>query len=87
MERTTNSHLKILTQTVLKDEHRLVMNDLSVQDRQNYSSLDKIMEPCVSEALLKNVPDSQGTVKYLRLCKKKYGLLFKSELITIGKSK
>lgn len=62
-------HLKTLLQ-LDKDIHHLVQSDICPKDRQNYSSLEKIMHDRVIEALDKHVPNSKATVMYLRLCKK-----------------
>lgn len=63
------SHLKILINTVPKDVHGLVLKDICPDDRQNFGSLLKVMEPRVLDALSKFVPDCEATVAYLRLCK------------------
>lgn len=65
----SNIHIKILLQKVSKEVHGLVASDVVPEDRQNYSSLDKLMQPRVIDALENNVVDCQGTVKYLKLCK------------------
>lgn len=62
------SHLKILINTVSKEQHGLILRDCSPDDRQNYKSLEKVMQPRVSDALLKYVPGSEGTVMYIRIC-------------------
>lgn len=62
------SHLKILLNTVSKEEHGLIYSDICPDDRQNYSSLEKIMSPKVIECLEKYVVDSEGTIEYIRIC-------------------
>lgn len=62
-------HLKMLINTVPKETHGLVLHDIYTEDRQNFKSLEKVMEPRVLEALEKNIVDSQATVMYLTLCK------------------
>lgn len=62
------SHFKILISTIPKNEHGLVMSDVCPNDRQNYESLEKCMEPRVLESLKKNIPDSEGTIMYLQMC-------------------
>lgn len=67
-KQATVSHLKILLNKVPKDVHGLVMKDICPDDRQNYESLRKVMQPRVLEALNEHVPDSEATVMYLKLC-------------------
>lgn len=62
------AHLKILINKVPKDIHGIVYHDICPDDRQNYNSLKKVMQPIVREALVKNVPDSEATVEYIRIC-------------------
>lgn len=61
------SHLKTLLENVSKDVHRLVRSDICPKDRQNFSSLEKIIDKRVIEALENHVSDSQATVMFLRL--------------------
>lgn len=63
------AHLKILLNEVGKEVHGLVWSDLSTDDRQNFGSLQKVMDSRVLKALEKYVPDSEATVKYIELCK------------------
>lgn len=63
------SHLKMLLDTVPKDKHGLVYKDISPDDRQNYASLEKIMEERVLQALKQNVFDSEATIIFLKICK------------------
>lgn len=62
------SHLKILINNTSKDVHGLVLKDICPDDKQNFKSLKKVMDPRVLQALISKVPDSQGTVMYLKLC-------------------
>lgn len=62
------SHLKILISNTSKDVHGLVLQDVCPDDKQNYRSLQKIIQPRVLDALISNVPECQGTVLYLKLC-------------------
>lgn len=62
------SHLKMLINLVSKDEHGLVYSDICPDDRQNFASLLKIMEPKVRAALEKYVVGSEGTIEYIRIC-------------------
>lgn len=62
------AHLKILINQVPKALHGLVYHDICPDDRQNFNSLKKIMQPITREALAKIVPDSEATVEYIRIC-------------------
>lgn len=62
-------HLKSLLETASKNDHHLVQSDICPKDRQNYSSLEKIMHDRVITTLEKHVPNSKATVMFLRLCK------------------
>lgn len=62
-------HVIILLEKVLKEIHGLTYYDIVPEDRQNYSSLQKLMETRVIEALEQNVAHSETTVMYLKLCK------------------
>lgn len=62
-------HIKYLIDTVAKDVHGLVQSDIFPEDRQNYKSLEKLMEDRVLNAMKKYVPDSEATVIYLTICK------------------
>lgn len=61
-------HLKILIRYFSKEEHGLIMTDICPEDRQNYESMRKIMEPQVLKMLAENVPDSEATIMYLKIC-------------------
>lgn len=65
----TVSHLKCLIETVPKDVHGLVTSDVLPEDRQNYRSLEKVMEDRVLDSLEKHIIDSEATIEYLKLCK------------------
>lgn len=62
-------HIQMLIEKVSKEVHGLVCSDILPEDRQNYGSCEKIMENRVIEALEAHVPDSKGTIMYLKLCK------------------
>lgn len=62
-------HIKTLLKTVTKEVHGLVLSDIIPEDRQNYNSLEKIMDDRVLNAMKTHVPDSEGTIMYLTLCK------------------
>lgn len=44
------------------------MNDICPDDRQNFDSFQKVMQPRVISSLIKNVPGSEATVAYLKVC-------------------
>lgn len=62
------SHLQYLLKNVSKDKHLLTASDINPKDRQNFGSLEKMMQPNVRRLLMENVPDSDGTVLFLTLC-------------------
>lgn len=63
------SHLKVLLANCPKDIHGLVLSDVSPNDRQNFKSLQKVMESRVTESLQKYVIDSEATVVFINICK------------------
>lgn len=62
-------HIKTLLKTVAKDVHGLIPSDITPEDRQNYNSLEKIIDDRVLNAMKTHVADSAGTIMYLKLCK------------------
>lgn len=48
--------------------HGLVLSDICPDDRQNFSSLEKIMRPHVANSLRECIPGSEATLFYLKLC-------------------
>lgn len=66
-KQASQSHLKILINVAPKDVHGLVLKDICPDDRQNFGSLEKVMQPRVLKALHDYVPDSEATVMYLKL--------------------
>lgn len=62
-------HIKILLKMVSKEVHGLVPSDIIPEDKQNYNSLEKIMDDRVLNAMKAHVSDSEGTIMYLKLCK------------------
>lgn len=74
------SHLKMLMNLVSKDVHGLVYSDICPDDRQNFRSLEKIMEPKVRATLKKIVIDSEGTIEYIRLCQEITSSLYDDDL-------
>lgn len=63
------SHLHILLKNVPKQVHKLVKTDIKPEDRQNFRSMEKIMQPHVISALQEYVPDSEATIQYINLCR------------------
>ena len=63
----SQSHLKILLNLVSKYKHCLCEKDISVKDKMNFASVEKISHPCVSQLLEKHVPTSAATVSYLKI--------------------
>lgn len=62
-------HIKILLESVPKEVHALVQSDIYPEDRQNYKSLEKLMEDRVLNAMQIHVADSEATRMYLKICK------------------
>lgn len=65
----SKSHLTYLVENVSKDQHGLTESDVDPKDRQNFRSFQKISSENVCKALKKHVPDSDGTIMYLTLCR------------------
>jgi len=59
------SHLQVLTETYTKDKHLLTPSDLIPEDKMNFRSAEKMCAPTVQE-LLKHIPESQGTIAFLK---------------------
>lgn len=53
---------------VPKPVHGLVYSDICPDDRQNYNSLEKIMQSQIRKHLATFVMGSEGTIEYLRIC-------------------
>lgn len=64
----TAEHLKSLIRNEQKSVHGLNFSDANPVDRQNFASLEKIMEERVTTALGNTVTGSEATIKYLKLC-------------------
>lgn len=64
----TTFHISMLIDAVDKETHGLVSSDIYPQDRQNYKSLEKIMNKRVLDALKYHIPDSNATIMFLSLC-------------------
>lgn len=65
----TAAHIQVLLNTAEKAVHGLVQTDVYPEDRQNFKSLEKLMEDRVLNALKQYVVDSGATTTYLMLCK------------------
>lgn len=63
------AHLKILINEVEKAETGLVLSDICPDDRQNYRSLEKVMERRVTDSLSKYVVGSHGTIMFINICR------------------
>lgn len=74
------SHLKMLLNLVPKDVHGLVYSDICPDDRQNFGSLSKIMDPRVRKALAEHIVDSEATIEYIRICSDITTSLYKVDL-------
>lgn len=68
-KQVTVGHLKMLIETVSKDVHGLVAKDISPEDRQNFGSLQKLMEPRVEESLKNFIPNSEATIAFIQICR------------------
>lgn len=62
------SHLKKLIKQCPKEISGLSMTDVSPEDRQNFSSYEKMVSVRTQTALAAYVPESDTTIKYLKLC-------------------
>lgn len=62
------AHLKMPILNVPKNIHGLVQRDICPDDRQNFSSLLKIMKPRVTEALQKYIINSEATIVFIKIC-------------------
>lgn len=62
-------HLTTLIRNKQKSVHCLNMSDASPVDRQNFASAERITKEKVLIALEKFVKNSEGTIKYLKICR------------------
>lgn len=76
----TVSHLKLLIDTVDKNAHGLVKSDICPEDKQNFRSLQKCFDDRVLLALKDNIPGSEGTIMYLKMCRNIYTAFEDNEL-------
>lgn len=79
------SHLKLLINLVSKDIHGLVYSDICPDDRQNYDSLRKIMEPKVGVAMEEHIIGSEGTIEYIRICHEITSSLYDDDLSPLSR--
>lgn len=79
------SHLKMILHSVPKDVHGLVYSDICPDDRQNFESLKKIMEPKVRRALAENIIDSEATIEYIKICDDITASLYDDELLPLDR--
>lgn len=63
----SSTHLKYLIQHVSKDKHLLTYSDIEPKDRQNFLSAEKICSEKTIRCLSDYVPESEGTVLYLKM--------------------
>ncbi len=63
----SSTHLKYLIQHISKDKHLLTYSDIEPKDRQNFLSADKICSVRTIQCLSDYVPESQGTIIYLKM--------------------
>lgn len=60
-------HLETLLENFSKDRHQLTASVLNAMDRQNFSSVERIYDDKVIELLESHVPESKGTVMFLKI--------------------
>lgn len=63
----SKTHLEVLLTVVTKDKHLLAKNDLNCDDKMNFDAVEKISKEHVIELLNTHIPQSQGTVAYLKI--------------------
>ncbi|KAL4153941.1 hypothetical protein QTP88_001774 [Uroleucon formosanum] len=63
---TSATHLQTPIEIYSKDKHFLTQTDISPEDKINFNSVKKMCSPVVIE-MLKNIPDSQGTIAFLKV--------------------
>lgn len=63
----SSTHLEILMEQISKDKHLLNEKDLSLKDKMNHDSVNKMSDLKVRKLLQENVPSSEGIVVYLEI--------------------
>lgn len=66
----SSTHLKYLIKHVSKDKHLLTYSDLEPKDKQNFLSAEKICSEKTLKCLSDYVPESEGTIMYLRMMRR-----------------
>lgn len=79
------THLKMLINHISKDVHGLVYSDICPDDRQNFGSLQKIMEPRVHDALQKYIVNSEGIIEYIRICQEIISSLYDDDVTPLDR--
>lgn len=59
-------HLRYMLENTRKDEHRLTLSDINAEDKMNFNSAQKMCSTSVMNCL-KNIPDTEGTLIYLKI--------------------
>lgn len=66
--RISKIHLEELIASVSKDQHGLVIGDLSEHDKMKFRPVEKMTAPEVINGLQVNIPFSAGTIEFLKVC-------------------
>ncbi|KAK4881467.1 hypothetical protein RN001_004786 [Aquatica leii] len=61
------AHLEELVERVSKDKHLLTNSHLKLDDKMNFEAVEKMCSAMVREQLEQHVPNSNGTIFYLKL--------------------
>lgn len=78
--KVTVTHLDSLVKNMQKSVHGLSQTEIRPMDRMNFTSFEKIIKKRVLDALKENIPNSEGTVKYLELCSKVTSCFLETDL-------
>lgn len=79
------THLKMLINVVPKSVHGLVYSDICPDDRQNFDSLDRIMQPKIRDALGQHIIGSEGTIEYIRICSEITASLLEDDMLPLDR--
>ncbi|XP_055615052.1 uncharacterized protein LOC129761359 [Toxorhynchites rutilus septentrionalis] len=63
----SKAHLRIVVQNMPRTIHKLNVGDILSNDKMNYSSITKLLNPKIEEWVLTNIPGGSGTVMYLKI--------------------